>query len=383
MTGAARPLTALAAAAIAVAACGPAATTPAAPSATAARTVAATPTATPAPVKYARAGTINFPKDTASFDFAVIDPSTKTLYLADRTNGGVSVVSLANEKYVSTITGFSGLKGSKDSGPNGVALIPDLNQLWATDGNSSVKMVDLKTNTVVGSVSTGGKARGDDLAYDPKDRIVVVGNDAEATPFLTFISTGDRKILGKLEFPGVDGIEGILWSDSRAAFFVSVPNSKTNPGGEIHLVDPKAMKVTQTYPVKDCQPHGIAFGPSNQLLLGCSGDAIAAGSKAQTLILDSTNGSVLATVPEFGGSDIVAFNPTNNLYFLAGSNMTADGTKAGTAAPQLGVINAKTNKLVQTFPTLKSAHTLVVDPATNRVYVPIPNAGIAVFAPAS
>ncbi len=357
-----------------LAACAPAAAP--APSATA----TATPAPSPTPAKYARIGTIEVPGKTVSFDFTAVDAASKTLFLADRTSGGVDVISLATEKYVSTIKGFIGLRKSDDSGPNGLKLIPDLNQLWATDGDSTVKVIDLGTRSIVATINTGGTKRGDDLAYDPKDKIVMVANDAEATPFITFISAADRKILGKLQLPGAGGLEGMLWDDAKGLFWQSVPTTKTNPGGEIDLIDPKAMKVTQIYPVKDCQPHGIAFGPLNQMVLACSGDAIAAGSKAQTLIMNRTNGSIVATIPEIGGSDIVVFNPSDNHYYLASSNMTSDGTKAGSPAAALGIVDATTNKFLQGLPTKKSAHSVAVDPATNHIYVPIPDEGIAIFA---
>lgn len=360
-----------------LAACAPAAAPSPSPS------VAASATATPSPsaaAKYAKVGNIDLPTQTTSFDFAAIDPSSKTLFLADRTNKGVDVISLATEKYVSTIGGFVGLKGPDNSGPNGLAVVSDLNQLWATDGDSTVKVIDLAKGSVIATIASGGKNRGDDVAYDPQDKLVMMANDAETTPFLTFISAADRKILGKLELPGAGGIEGLLWSPSRSVFFVSVPTTKTNPGGEVDLVDPKTMKVTQVYPVKDCYPHGIAFGPRNQMVLACSNDAIQAGAKAQTLIMDATNGSIVATVPEIGGSDIAVFNPTLGHYYLGSSNMTSDGTKSGSPAPALGIIDASTNKFLQGLPTLKSAHTVIADASTGHVYVPIPGMGIAIYA---
>jgi DNA-binding beta-propeller fold protein YncE len=368
-----------------LAACGPAAT-PSTGASTSPTTAAATTAAAPtvaAPVKLAKIGTIDLPTQTESFDFATIDPRTKTLYLADRTNKGVDIISLTNEKYVSTITGFIGLRKGDDSGPNGVLIIPDVNQLWATDGDSTVKIIDLATKAIVATIPLGGKKRGDDLSYDPQDKVVVIGSDSEDIPYLSFISVADRKILGTLQYPGAGGIEGIIWSPTKSAFYVSIPSTKANPGGQIDLVDPKAMKVTQTFPLKDCYPHGIAFGPSQRIVVGCSGDAIAAGLKAQTLVIDASTGSVVASISEAGGADIVAYNSGANQYVIAESNMTADGTKAGAAAPQLGVIDAATNKFLQSFPTAKSAHTVTVDPATNHIYVPVPGKGIAVFGPGS
>src|SRR5579859_4335288 len=179
-----------------LAACGQAAAPSAspAPSATVAATTAPTvaPSPTKAPVAYKQIGTINItPKDTASFDVALVDPKTHTLYLADRTTKGVDVI--VNEKYVTTAAGMIGVAPkSSDSGPNGLVLVPELNQIWAGDGDSTIKVVDLKTNAVTATIKLPGKHRTDEGAYDPKDKIVMFANDSDDPPFVSFVSTADQ-----------------------------------------------------------------------------------------------------------------------------------------------------------------------------------------------
>src|SRR6266853_3717967 len=62
-------------------------------------------------------------------------------------------------------------------------------ELWVGDAKSFVEVIDLNNKSIVADISTGGKGRADELAYDPLDRIMIVANDQEATPFVTFIST--------------------------------------------------------------------------------------------------------------------------------------------------------------------------------------------------
>ena len=375
-----RVLAFLAAASIA-SACGSAATPSASPAASAPPSAAASPTPTKAPLTFSKVGTISVqPTQSGSFDVSIVDEKTHTLYLADRTTKGVDV--FVNEKFVRTIGGMVGLAKSSDvSGPNGLILLPDLNQLWAGDGDSTVKVIDLNTNAVIATIATGGKGRADEGAYDPKDKIVMIGNDSEDKPFVTFISATDRKVLGKLEIPGAGGIEEPEWDEAGGVFWLSVPTTKTNPGGEIDLIDPKAMKITKTFPVKDCQNTGLVFGPKNELMLVCGNDAIKAGAKASMLFIDRTNGSVIATV-DVGGGDLAVYDPVLNVYFAADSNMTADGTKAGAANPVLAIIDAATHKVLQTIPTKKSAHSVAIDTTNHHVYVPIPDEGIAIIASA-
>ena len=161
-----------------------------------------------------------------------------------------------------------------------------------------------------------------------------------APPFLTFISVADRKTIGTLEFPGAGGLEAVLWSADRGVLYQAVPSTKTNPGGEIDLVDPKVMKVTKVFALRDCNPHGIAIGPRGQMLLGCSPDALANGARAQVQVIDMESGNLVAAITETGAADIVWYNPGANQYFVAASGMTVEGkgasmsTRNATAAVQ-------------------------------------------------
>src|SRR5207249_10419267 len=74
------------------------------------------------------------------------------------------------------------------SGPNGVvAAFP---WLFVTDAPSRVVSIDLRTDTVVSSVSTGGadNFRADELAYDPQDGLLLVINANDTPPFGTLIT---------------------------------------------------------------------------------------------------------------------------------------------------------------------------------------------------
>jgi PEP-CTERM motif len=88
-------------------------------------------------------------------------------------------------------------------------------------------------------------------------------------------------------------------------------------------------------------------------------------------------------IPQVAGSDEVAFDPTNDLYFLAARN--------NPGGPVLGVIDGITDTWVENIPTTPGDHSVAVDPVTNEVFVPFgdvpgndvcPAGCVAVFAPA-
>jgi hypothetical protein len=311
-------------------------------------------------------------KPIRSFDIGWVDPAAGRYYLADRTNAAIDVVDTTTNSFVGQIGGFKGATGTGNtSGPNGVVVTFSGRELWAGDGDSTVKVVDLNTGSVVASVSTGGKKRADELAYDPNHNVMLVANDAEDPPFLTFISVASRSVVGKIEFPGADGLEQPTYDASSGLFYQAIPATKENPGGEVAAIDPVKMSVTARYPLTRCAPHGLISGPpsSNQLLVGCS-------AAMHTVIIDKTNGATLADFTQLGSSDEVWFNPGENRYYLAEN------------APQaLGVIDAQTLAFVENVQTGVGAHSVAADSTNNHIFVPIaapdpacPDSCIAVYA---
>src|SRR5262249_29204912 len=177
---------------------------------------------------------------TPSFDISWLDPTTHLYYLADRSNASVDVIDVRTALFIGRIPGFIGARtagpnGQGRSGPNGIVVIQPRNQLWAGDGDSTVKVVNLATGSVVNTISTGGQFRTDEVAWDATDEIFVAVNDAEAPPFFTFISTTPgQAVIGQLQFPdATNGVEQPAWSPTTDLFYVPVPATTANPGGEM------------------------------------------------------------------------------------------------------------------------------------------------------
>lgn len=332
--------------------------------------------------QYRQITTVNVsPKNPESFDFAWIDPHSQLYYLTDRTNSGVDIID-ASHRFLSTISGFVGFTGSPlNSGPNGIEVIPGLGQIWAGDGNSSAKVIDAKTNKIITSIATGGMNRVDMVGYDSKDQVMLLCNDRDDPPFATFVSTKDFKTLGKITYPkGTHGPEHPVWNSHDGKFYLAVPETPKNHGGQIDVIDPVSMGVVNVYPLTDCMPAGLALGPNQNLAVACGSGAIEAGMKARTYIMDVRDGKMIETISQIGGVDQAWYNPGDNRFYVAASGMTSDGTSAGSPTPSVGVIDAKTNKWITNISTGRGAHSVAVNPKNNHVFVPIKGGGIAVYA---
>jgi DNA-binding beta-propeller fold protein YncE len=317
-------------------------------------------------------GTISIPGEPLnSFDISFIDQASGLYFLADRSNKGIDIVDTKKGTYVGRVAGMVGPIMKKDgtccnndkSGPNGVTVAGK--EAWVGDGDSTVKVIDLKTMKIVDTIKTGGEARADELGYDPKDQIIAIANNADEPPFLTFISTKPgHKILGKLVMEHFsDGMEQTAYNPADGLFYTDVPElDKDKTKGGLMVTDPKTAKVVKMIPVDSCAPHGIAFGKNGNVYLGCNAGVPRLGMPAKQVVVDIKTGKV-TDIPGVGGSDESSVNNKVDQYYSA-LNGNPDG-------PILSVVDAKTNTLVQKIPTGPGAHSVAADESNGRVYVPI------------
>ena len=213
-----------------------------------------------------------------NFDISFIDQATGRYYFADRSNKAIDIFDTQTDKFVDRVGGFVGVvmkngKPNNDmSGPDGVLLAGK--EIWAGDGDSTIKIIDLATLKIAATLSTGGKSRLDELAFDPKDEIFIGVNNAEEPPFATVISTKpDHRIIGRVVFDNAtDGVEQPQYNPSDGLFYMSIPElNKDAKKGAIAVIDPNTAKLVKMLPVENCHPAGLAFGPNDNFVLGCGG----------------------------------------------------------------------------------------------------------------
>jgi hypothetical protein len=371
---------------------------------------------------------------TFSFDISFVDQSDGTYYLADRNNQAVDA--LFAESIVKQIVPspghapFAGISpptfSTATAGPNGVvAAFP---WLFVTDAPSRVLSFDLRQNPplTVGDVTTlaGEPTRADELAYDPKDGLILAINNASTPPFGTLVSvdqtTGALAVLKNIFFDtahGVDaenGAEQPVWDPGTQKFFLSIPQLGPNPTVGAVIRISITGTVEATYLIDFCSPAGLALGPHEDLLVGCNtiwedtdgalwtgnADRRIHTAAPQLVILNAVTGSIEANVMGAGVGDEVWFNKGDNHYYAAssGSNLAPNALfparpPVGTAttapvnisqgAATLDVIDALSETLDQRVPTLNvpadpdgshpagTAHSVAADADTNHVFVPI------------
>src|SRR6516164_8704978 len=373
-----------------------------------------------------------------SFDISFVDPVSGLYYLGDRSNAALDVINTKTDTLFGQIggnpafqPGFAGDTGSTNtSGPNGVVSASPC--VFATDSPSRV--VSFNTNisftAAVTSFSTGGTARADELAFDPKDRLLLVINNADTPPFGTLINVSTSCVLSqpkRILFTAANGVnatngaEQPVWDPNTQRFYVSIPEINgpgdgTGPNGAVIRINPNGGAIETVYPVNFMQPAGLTLGPNGDLLVGANSVFDSLGNKC-TAVVPAPNpttgtaaqntpahpatcigiaapqsaicnpgrgctGNALVSVPGVGGGDEVWYNSGDGNYYVTAGN--------DPVGPVLGVVASVVNTLTQLLPTLPpvpllpgatpgsvvhsagTVHSVAASAANNHVYVPLP-----------
>ncbi len=312
------------------------------------------------------------PTNLGAFDVSWNDNGTQQYYLADRTNNAIDVVDSATDTFLGFIgrghyTGSRPCPGQPQelrlcAGPNGV-VTDDLGHVWAGDGGANIIEADGKpSSTIIRSIPTNGKGRIDELAYDPKDRILMAENDGDSPPYIVFVSVTDGSVVGRYVYPKEqDGMEQPTWVPQTGLFYQNVPGTKNR----IDVFDPhKLPNPVKSFPV-ECTGgllgltlSGLTVGPNGVLMTVC-------GSVGGVTV-DSGTGKVGKAIPEGADADEVWYDSgSNNYYFSQNSRLT--------------VISADADRFLTSIPL--GSHSVAANARNKHVFVPVAGKGIFVFAP--
>ncbi len=315
------------------------------------------------------------PKAPSSVDQSVI--YNGTYYLSDRSNAGVHVISLSNNSQTSLITGFvtgliNGSVSPSISGPNGLIVLPNRNEIYAGDGDGTIKVLDLFSNKVVANISTASKKRADEFAYDASTGTIVATNPNEKPPYVSVIDASTRTVTGKVIFNGASGLEQPRFDPTTSTFYVSVPGITGNTGGAVVSISLGNFSIARTIPTPQCDNAGIVFGANNQLFVSCSNTQITDFGFEASYIIDINSGALLHNVTGVSGVDQVAYSATTG-YFYASAYQYEE---KGVPLPFLAVI-ASNGTVIQKITTDNiTAHAVAVDESTGSLLVPVKAKGI-------
>jgi YVTN family beta-propeller protein len=201
----------------------------------------------------------------------------------------------------------------------------------------------MKSLKVIDKISTGKNP--DAILYDPfSNRIFTFNGKGHS---ITAIDAKTNAVIGTIP---VSGKPEAAVTNGKGKIFCNIEDKST-----IVKFDAKTLKIDAEWsldPGKD--PSGLAFdGKNNRLFSACS-------DSKQIVVMDATNGKIIATLSMGEGCDGIIFSPKD---FNA---ISSNGEGTLTVVHQDGPDNYK---VIQTVETRKSARTIAYDETTGRIYL--------------
>jgi DNA-binding beta-propeller fold protein YncE len=282
------------------------------------------------------------PGGATRFDYQAVDPVSRRLYVAHLGDGSLLVFDLDGQRVLQEVPGLPSV--------HGVVAAPEQHLLFATaTADKTVAFVDDRTFQIQSRVSAGQYPNG--LAYDPGSGRVFVSNNSGIG-----VAVVDVKAARAL--PGIDvgGGAGNTQYDAGSGHVLAAVH------GQPFLadIDPAASRVVSRIPLpgeRSC--HGLLVASDLRLAF-----AACHGSGAQLAVVDLGARRQMQTLPLPPDVDVLAFDPGLSRLYAA--------SETGTVAVFLVWPDRSLTEIGRGF-VGPDAHSVAVDPATHRVYFPLPN----------
>ncbi len=269
------------------------------------------------------------------WDYLAVDPVGHRLYVSHASK--VVVVDTRTDAVVGEIADTPGV--------HGIAIASQLGRAYTSNGRENrVSVVDLGTLKTLSKVDT--ETNPDAILFESGQSEVYAFNGRSRSA--SVIATGSGKAVetiplgGKPEFAQADSAAGRIYDCIEDK-------------NEVVAIDTKTHSVVARWPVAPGEePAGMGIDlVHHRLFLGCGNEKL--------IVLDNTDGRMVAAIPAGRGIDAAAFDPGTQLAFTSNGR---DGT--------VTIVHEDTPdkySVVQTLVTELSARTMALDPDSHKLYL--------------
>jgi DNA-binding beta-propeller fold protein YncE len=276
------------------------------------------------------------------WDYLFVDSPAQRLYVSHATS--LAVIDLSKDQKVGEIADTPGV--------HGFAVAPELQRGFSSNGRENkVSIVDLKTLQTISKVGAGQNP--DAILYEPNHKEIYAFNGRGQSATVIAADTG--KVVAAIPLPGKP--EFAVCDPKAGRIYDNLEDKNA-----VAVIDIAKHEVVATWPIAPGESaSGMAIDlEHHRLFLGCDNKLM--------VMLDSTTGKVADTAPIGGHVDANCFDPVTQLAFS--SNGEGNVTIAHEDSPDKLTV-------VQTLQTERGAKTMILDPATHKIYL-----GTAKFEPA-
>src|SRR6266487_821923 len=280
---------------------------------------------------------VPLPGSASRFDYQSLEPSGR-LFISHMGAGQLVVFDAQAGKVIGNLDGFPTVTG--------VLAVPAEHRAYASAaGDHAVVVVDDSTLRIVARVP--GPRFPDGIAYAPAERRLFVSDESGRRDFV--IDATNNTVVAQIELGGEAG--NTQYDAGSHCELVAVQTAN-----QLAIIDPATATIVRRITLDKAvrHPHGVYIDAPNRL-------AFIAGEESGTLgVLDLRTLQLRQVVPVGSDPDVLAFDlALGRLYVAAESGVVAVFAERDDSLVQLGWYRAP------------KAHSVAVDPATHRVYLPL------------
>lgn len=291
------------------------------------------------------AGSIDLPahRSEDGFDHAAVHASSGRLYVAHTANDAVDVIDTDAGRYLHSISGLKGVAG---------VLVSEERDLVFTSnrGEDTVSILPGGDASRARKVKVGVRPNG--LAFAPGRGLLLAANVGDpkvpGSATVSFVEVDAEARIPDLPVPG--RTRWSLFDPQTRAFYVNIRDPP-----QIIVIDAQHVdRTARSLPVPATGPHGLDLDPVRGRLFCACDDA-------RLIVLNRTNGEILADRPLSGPPDVIFRDAVlEHLYVAVGDPGVID------------VFDTRTLEKLESRPTEVGTHTIGFDATRHRVYAFLP-----------
>jgi YVTN family beta-propeller protein len=267
------------------------------------------------------------------WDYPASDPGSNRLYISHGSQ--VNIIDRTTGDSIGVITGTTGV--------HGIAFANAFGKGYTSNGRTNnVTVFDLKTNAVLKQVATGTNP--DWILYDAFSKKIITSNHSAGS--LSVIDPVTDLVVATIPVMG-NKLETVV-SDNAGKLFVNAEDKN-----EIVAVDIIKNEVIAHWALPGDGPTGLAIDIKTKRLFTTCDKLL--------VVVDATNGKIVAQLPIGEGCDGAAFDPSSKLIFTSNGEGTVTIVKE---------VNANEYKILENIATKRGARTITIDEKTHRVFLP-------------
>jgi len=284
-------------------------------------------------------GDIPLPGPANRFDYQSVDPAARRLYISHMNAGRLVVFDLDASRVVGEVAGVDRATGVWAVAAHHMVYV-------SAAGRHEVVAIDDRTLEVTARI--GGIGFPDGIAYAPVEHKVFVSDESGGADVVIDARTNTKRSAIEL-----GGEAGNTHYDSVSHCVLVAVQTRN----QLVAIDPLTERVVARYNLPGADhPHGFTIDEAGRLaFISCEGNA-------KLLVVDLRTMSLLSTHQVGDDPDVLAWDAGWRRLYVASES---------------GVVNTYVVDERMLHPTgevrAAQAHSVAVDPATHRVYLPLAN----------